>query len=213
VGARDSSLARAAGTVGLVGPPPRLPFTRREAKAILQHVPAQAAFTAFDFDASVATATDPRLAEYRFVHFATHGFLNAEHPELSGLVLSLVDRGGAPQPGFLTAADVFNLELSADLVVLSGCRTALGKDVRGEGLVGLNRGFMYAGARRVLASLWPVDDAVTATLMDRFYANMLGAPHQRPAAALRAAQLALMKEPRSQHPYFWAAFQLQGEWN
>jgi len=120
----------------------------------------------------VATGSD--LADYRFVHFATHGFVNAQQPELSGVVLSLIDRAGREQDGFLSAADIFNLRLPADLVVLSGCRTGLGKDVRGEGLVGLTRAFMYAGAGHVVASLWNVDDAATAELMKRFYGEMLG---------------------------------------
>jgi CHAT domain-containing protein len=210
--ALQGTLLRAVDSAGIAGPIPRLPFTRREAQAILAAAPPRSSLRALDFDASRATAMDPKLARYRVVHFATHGFLNASHPELSGIVLSLVDRRGRPQPGFLTAADTFNLRLNADLVVLSGCRTALGKDVKGEGIVGLTRGFMYAGADRVLASLWRVDDAGTAALMSRFYAWMLGPQALPPAAALRAAQQELIKQPRFHHPFFWAAFQLQGDW-
>jgi CHAT domain-containing protein len=205
-------LTRATEAAGFSGPIPRLPFTRREAQAILSAAPARSFLAALDFEASRATVMDPKLAEYRVVHFATHGFFNASRPELSGLLLSLYDRQGRPQPGFLSAADVFNLKLAADLVVLSGCRTALGKDVQGEGLVGLTRGFMYAGAGQVMASLWPVDDAATAALMAQFYARLFGPEALSPAAALRAAQLDLMKQPRFGHPFFWAAFQLQGDW-
>jgi CHAT domain-containing protein len=207
------NVVRAIDAAGFAGAIPRLPFSRREAQAILAGVPADSRLAAFDFDASREVATDGRLADYRFVHLATHGFFNSTRPELSGVVLSLVDREGRPRPGFLTAADVFNLRLSADLVALSGCRTALGRDVSGEGLVGLNRGFMYAGATRVLASLWPVDDAATAALMTKLYARLLTGPHpQRPAEALRSAQLEMLREPRYQHPFYWAGFQLQGEW-
>ena len=191
------------------GPLPRLAFSRREAQALASLVPARERRLALDFDASRATATSEELRQYRFLHFATHGFLNGQRPELSGLVLSLVDAAGRDQQGFLAAPDVLNLELNADLVVLSGCGTALGREIRGEGLMGLARAFMYAGTPRVVASLWRVDDAATAKLMQDFYTGMLR--HERtPAAALRAAQLALARErPR---PYFWAAFQLQGEW-
>jgi CHAT domain-containing protein len=180
--------------------------------AILGLVSPQAARAALDFEASRATATDPELGQYRFVHFATHGFLNGVHPELSGIVLSLVGPGGEEQDGFLPTSEVFNLRLRADLVVLSGCRTALGKEIRGEGVVGLTRAFMYAGAPRVVASLWKVDDAATAELMKRFYEGMLGGERLRPAAALRAAQVSLWESRRWSSPSFWAGFVLQGEW-
>src|SRR6185503_1848503 len=152
-----------------------------------------------------------QLSQYRIIHFATHGLLNSEHPELSGLVFSLVDRQGKPQNGFLRLHEVYNLNLPAELVVLSACQTGLGKDVKGEGLVGLTRGFMYAGAARVMASLWQVDDLATAELMKLFYANMLG-DGMRPAAALRDAQVEMWKQKQWRAPYYWAGFTLQGEW-
>jgi CHAT domain-containing protein len=189
----------------------RLPFSRREAKAILSVTPAGQGMEALDFDASRTTATDPKLSQYRIVHFATHGLLDNEHPELSGLVLSLVNENGKPQNGFLQLEDVYNLNLSADLVVLSACQTGLGKEVRGEGLVGLTRGFMYAGAPRVVASLWSVDDAATEELMVRFYRAM-EQQGMRPAAALRQAQVAMSKEGLWRDPYYWAGFVLEGEW-
>jgi CHAT domain-containing protein/predicted negative regulator of RcsB-dependent stress response len=189
----------------------RLPFTRLEARGI-ETLAGSGGRISLDFDASRATALEERMASYRIVHFATHGLLNASRPELSGIVLSLVDRDGRPQDGFLTSLDTFNLRLDADLVVLSGCRTALGKDVRSEGLVGLTRGLMYAGARGVLASLWPVDDAATAELMRAFYAGLLGPRKLLPPAALREAQLHVRADPRWRAPYYWAAFQLQGVW-
>jgi CHAT domain-containing protein len=190
---------------------PRLRYTRREAEAIYAEVPQGSAMKALDFDASRATATSADLSHYRIVHFATHGLLNSEHPELSGLVLSLVDRDGRPQDGFLGLQDIYNLNLSADLVVLSACETGLGKEISGEGLVGLTRGFMYAGATRVVASLWKVSDAATAALMAEFYRSM-EQDHLAPAAALRQAQISMWKQKRWSDPYYWAAFQIQGEW-
>jgi len=190
---------------------PRLPGTKREAEQILKLVPATERKAAFDFAASHATATSPELSQYRYVHFATHGFLNSQHPELSGIMLSMFDERGQPQDGFLRAHEVFNLKLPAELVVLSACQTGLGKEVRGEGLVGLTRGFMYAGAPRVVVSLWSVSDAATAELMTRFYRKMLQ-DKMRPAAALRSAQVSLMKEKKWNAPFYWAAFTLQGEW-
>jgi CHAT domain-containing protein/Tfp pilus assembly protein PilF len=190
---------------------PRLRYTRREAEAIYAQVPQGSAMKALDFDANRATATSSDLSRYRIVHFATHGLLNSEHPELSGLVLSLVDRDGRPQDGFLGLQDIYNLNLSADLVVLSACETGLGKEISGEGLVGLTRGFMYAGATRVVASLWKVSDAATADLMAEFYRSM-EQDHLAPAAALRQAQISMWKQKRWSDPYYWAAFQIQGEW-
>jgi CHAT domain-containing protein/Tfp pilus assembly protein PilF len=206
---RGWSLSRATADLGLGGPIPRLPFSRREARAIVAGIGSSR--LALDFEASQATVTDSDLEQYRFVHFATHGFMNSAHPELSGLVLSLVDGEGRAQDGFLTTARIFNLRLAADLVVLSGCRTALGKEIRGEGLVGMTRGFMYAGAPRVVASLWQVDDAATAELMVLFYRGLRGG-RASAVASLREAQLSLMRQSRFRHPYYWAAFQLQGEW-
>ncbi len=137
--------------------------------------------------------------------------LNSQHPHLSGLVLSLVDPQGRAQDGFLQMHDIYNLKLNADLVVLSACETALGRDVRGEGLIGLTRGFMYAGAPRVVASLWRVPDSATAELMKRFYEGLLR-DGLRPAAALRRAQVALSNERRWSAPYYWAGFIIQGDW-
>ncbi|HAJ63197.1 MAG TPA: hypothetical protein DCP31_31485, partial [Cyanobacteria bacterium UBA8543] len=189
----------------------RLPYTRTEAESILKLVPAAEEMQAFDFTANRATATNPQLSQYRIVHFATHGILNSKNPELSGVVLSLVDEKGKSQNGFLRLKDIFNLNLPAELIVLSACQTGLGQDVKGEGLVGLTRGFMYAGAPRVLVSLWSVDDQGTSELMSRFYKKMLQEKLQ-PAAALRAAQIEMWQEERWRSPYYWAGFTLQGEW-
>jgi CHAT domain-containing protein len=189
---------------------PRLRFTRLEANAITTAASGQS-LKALDFKASRATAISPDLASFRIVHFATHALLNNEHPELSGLVLSLVDEQGKPQNGFLDLQDIYNLTLPADLVVLSACETGLGKRVESEGLVGLTRGFMYAGASRVVASLWKIDDRATSEFMRRFYQALLR-QKMRPAAALRMAQLEMRNHQRWSSPYFWAAFQIQGEW-
>jgi CHAT domain-containing protein/Tfp pilus assembly protein PilF len=189
----------------------RLPYTRFEAENIARLIPVDQRLTALDFNASRQTVMNGKLDQYRIVHFATHAVINNSHPELSGILLSLVDKTGTPQDGFLNLNDIFNLKLSADLVVLSGCRTGLGKDVRGEGMVGLTRGFMYAGSSRVVASLWNTDDRSTATLMTRFYSRMFD-NGLKPAAALRAAQLEMWQEQGWRNPYFWAAFVLQGDW-
>ena len=191
---------------------PRLPNTRREAETILSLAPGNSAKSVFDFAANRTAATGEDLSQYRILHFATHGFLNSLNPELSGLVMSLVDEQGKPQNGYLLAPEIYNLKLPAtELVVLSACQTGLGKEVRGEGIVGLTRGFMYAGAPRVVVSLWSVNDRSTADLMKQFYEAMLS-KGQRPAEALRSAQLELLKQKQWQAPYYWAAFGLQGEW-
>jgi len=189
----------------------RLVFSRREATALTAMVPAADRLVVTDFAATRQWALDAPLDQYRIVHFATHGLIDARRPALSSLVLSLVDERGAPIDGYLRMSDIYNRRLPVDLVVLSACRTALGADMRGEGLVGLTRGFMYAGARRVVASLWQVDDQATAQLMTRFYRHMLTGG-ERPAAALRAAQRELAADPRWSAPYFWAGFVIQGDW-
>lgn len=189
----------------------RLPFTRKEAEAISILTLPTAKKLSLDFSANLANATNPELANYKIVHFATHSFLNSRRPELSGIVLSLIDEDGKPQNGFLRTDEIYNLNLPAELVVLSGCRTGLGKEIRGEGLVGLTRGFMYAGAKRIAVSLWDVNDEATAELMARFYKEMLGTKKLSPTAALRQAQLSMSKDTRWSNPYYWAGFILQGE--
>jgi CHAT domain-containing protein len=201
---------RSASEIGL-GDLRRLRFSRQEADEITRFAKNDLKLEAVDFRATRALATSAELSQYRIIHFATHGLINNTHPELSGVVLSLVDEKGRPQNGFLRLYDLYNLKLSADLVVLSACQTALGKEIRGEGLVGLTRGFMYAGAPRVVASLWQIDDRATAEFMKRFYEGLLG-QKLRPAAALRAAQASMSKDSRWHQPHYWAAFTLQGEW-
>ena len=190
---------------------PRLPYTRQEAEAILALAPATGRKAALGFEANRAAAMSEDLIDYRLIHFATHSFLDSMHPELSAIALSMLDRQGRPQEGFLRAHEVFNLRLGAELVVLSGCRTGLGKEVKGEGLNGMTRGFMYAGSKRVLVSLWDVQDQATARLMTDFYRGLLGPKRPNTAAALRAAQIAIWREGRWRAPYYWAGFVLQGE--
>lgn len=190
----------------------RLLGSRQEADAIMQMVQEQEGMKAVDFEASRATAVSSELSKYKIVHFATHGILNDVHPELSGIVLSLFEQNGREQDGFLRLHDIYNLKLPVEMVVLSACNTGVGKDIKGEGLMGLTRGFMYAGAKRVVASVWKVDDEATAELMKRFYRHML--KEQLPAAsALRMAQMEIMRERVEwRAPYYWAGFVLQGDW-
>jgi CHAT domain-containing protein len=199
-------------SLGRNGGPMRLVHASEEADAIFAATPRGTGMVAKGFDASRQTAMSSLIAEYRIVHFATHAFLNSEHPELSGIVLNMVNQDGSKTNGFMPLQDIYNLNLSADLIVLSACDTALGKDIRGEGLVGLTRSFMSAGSRSVVASLWKVDDRATAVLMADFYKAMLhdGLP---PAAALRSAKQKIRQEKAWSAPYFWAGFVLQGEYN
>jgi CHAT domain-containing protein/tetratricopeptide (TPR) repeat protein len=191
--------------------PVRLSYTANEANAILTTTPRGMAFVAEGFDANREMAMSSQIGQFQIVHFATHSFLNSEHPELSGLVLTMVDANGTRKNGLMLLADIYNLNLSAELTVLSACDTALGKDLEGEGLVGFTHSFLSAGSKSIIASLWKVDDRSTAMLMSDFYRSMLqnGMP---PSAALRAAKLKLLKEQRWRTPYFWAGFVFQGEY-
>lgn len=191
---------------------PRLRSSRREAEVIASLAAPGEVLVATDFDAERSLAVGGGLADYRIVHFATHGVIDARYPALSGLALSLYDRQGRPRDGFLRLRDIYALRLQAELVVLSACRTALGREVRGEGLVGLVRGFFHAGSRRVVASLWSVPDQATAELMGRFYRAMVE-EQLAPAAALRRAQLSMSKERRWRDPHHWAGFVVLGDWH
>ncbi len=189
----------------------RLRFSRREAEEIAKLVPDNKKFIALDFSANLSAINENNFKTARYIHFATHGIINSDLPEISGIVLSLVDENGRIQDGFLRLHDIYNLSLTADLVVLSACESALGKEIRGEGIIGLTRGFMYAGAPSVAASLWKVDDRATSDLMQKFYQKMLR-ENLSPAESLRAAQISMIKDENFNHPFFWAAFNLQGDW-
>jgi CHAT domain-containing protein/Tfp pilus assembly protein PilF len=191
----------------------RLPFARREAEAILSLVEdPNSRFSALGFEATRRAVLTENLSQYRLLHFATHGFLNDRHASLSGIVLSLVDAKGQSLDGFLRVHEIERLELTANLVVLSACRTALGKTIRGEGIVGLSQAFFLAGAQALVVSHWDVDDEATAILMKRLYTAMLGDEALAPAAALRVAQNSIRKDSSWKSPYFWAAFTFQGDW-
>src|SRR5262245_5231794 len=208
--AADLSRAWQSGAGG--GDIPQLYFSDMEGSEIIKLVAPESRLLATGFDASRSLIESQLLGDYRIIHFATHGLLNSDHPELSGLILSLYAPSGAKVDGFLRMHEIYNLRLSADLVVLSACQTGVGKEIKGEGLVALTRGFMYAGARRVVASLWKVDDASTAALMQDFYRCLIK-EGRSPADALRQAQLKIMKRnQRWSSPYYWAAFILQGEY-
>ncbi|WP_246275698.1 CHAT domain-containing tetratricopeptide repeat protein [Brasilonema bromeliae] len=190
----------------------RIEGTRKQAEEIMKLVSQPQRLHAFDFDANYTWATNPQLSQYRYLLFATHGILNEINPELSGIVLSQVDKNGnQQQKSFLQLPDLFNLDYPAELLVLSACETGLGKEVKGEGLLGLTRGLMYAGAARVVVSLWKVDYEATSKLMSEFYKEILQ-QGKTPAAAMRAAQLEMWQQEEWRNPYSWAAFTLQGEW-
>jgi CHAT domain-containing protein len=189
---------------------PRLPGSRREAEAVRRNLGPNGVFVAEDYEASRENVIHRSLTDYRIVHFATHGVLDENHPERSGLILSLVNSKGEPQDGYLRLSDIYDLKLSADLVVLSSCDSALGKDLASEGIIGLPSGFFRAGAKSVIATLWKVDDSATATLMTHFYAHL--GRGENAATALRNSQLELLRDERWRHPYYWAAFVFQGDY-
>src|SRR6266404_3526723 len=189
----------------------RLQFSAAEAGAIGKLVPTSSQVS-LNFDANRSSVLSTDLRQFRIVHFATHGVLNARHPELSGIVLSMVDERGRPQDRFVKLSHVYDLNIPVDLVVLSACQTGIGKQVRGEGLVALPRGFLLAGARRVVASLWRVDDEATADLMQRFYRYLLLKNLTVPEALRRAQIDMLQSTDQWRAPYYWAGFVLQGEW-
>jgi CHAT domain-containing protein len=211
-GAERIAAARAA-TAERGGAPvlARLPSTRQEAEAIAALLPPDQVFQALGFAARRSLLLDGGLRPYRVLHLATHGVLDSRRPELSSVVLSRFDEHGTPVEADLRLQDLQGLDLSAELVVLSGCSTALGREIRGEGLIGITRGFLYAGVPRAVASLWQVQDRATADLMARFYRALL-VENQSPAAALRTAQIEILRQPRRRSPYFWAAFTHQGDW-
>ncbi len=189
---------------------PSLPGSEREAQDIQRIFGREEVFVALGLDATRTLALSGRLAPYRILHFATHGIIDTRHPELSGLILSLVDLHGKPQDGYLRLADIYNLRLSADLVVLSSCDSALGKALGAEGTIGLPRGFLHAGARSVIASLWKVDDEATSLLMKGLYTRIQRG--ESPSTALRGAQLDLSREERFSKPTSWAAFVFEGDY-
>jgi CHAT domain-containing protein len=149
------------------------------------------------------------LKKFNYIHFATHGFIDEAKPDFSSLVLT--KNNNSEEDGLLHATEIFNLKLNADLVVLSACQTGLGKLIRGEGMVGLTRAFMYAGTPTVMVSLWSVSDVSTVTLMGEFYRNLVIEKLGK-TDALRKAQLTMLSDEKFAHPFYWAPFVLIGDW-
>jgi CHAT domain-containing protein/tetratricopeptide (TPR) repeat protein len=209
--ATDNTLLLRAATEAGIANLPRLPHTRDEAQAIAALADRNASWLALDFAANRDAAVGARWNDYGIAHFATHALLNARHPELSGIVLSLYGKDGRAEDGFLRVNDIYNLHMPADLVVLSVCESAVGKSIGGEGAATLARAFFYAGARRVVASLWPVDDRASVAFMRAFYGAMLG-KHLRPQQALIEAQREMRANPRWLAPYYWSGYIVEGDW-
>lgn len=189
----------------------RLPSTLREAQTILEMLPAKQGSLFSGVHANRELALGSKLQDYKIIHFGTHGLMDPERPEFSGIMLSFVDQEGNPKDGVLRVAEIYDLRLASELVVLSACQTALGKNVKGEGLMGLARSFLFAGSNSVLATLWKVDDEATTELMKHFYQGLL--IERLPASvALRRSKLLVRSQKRWQSPFFWAGFELQGEY-
>jgi CHAT domain-containing protein len=207
---RDLAATREAGSFDIAALP-RLPYSRSEAQAIGAFLPAASTWLALDFAASRAAALTADWQRFSIVHFAAHTLIDLQNPELSGIVLSLYDRDGRPQDGFVRMNDIYNLNIPADLIVLSACDSGVGKSMSTEGIFSLSRAFFYAGAHRVLASLWAVDDRAAAAFMTDFYRALL-VDKSLPAEALRSAQEKMSRDPRWSAAYYWAGFVLQGDW-
>ena len=193
---------------------PSLPMlfnAKRELRAIEELTGDDSAFYT-EYAATRDNFLNVNFNQFRIVHVVTHGILNDVEPQLSGLYLTRVDSNNRPLAGFIGLTDIFKMNTSVDLVVLSACQTALGKELRGEGLIGLTRGFMYAGAASVVATLWQVDDAASAELMKYFYTYLLH-DGMTPPAALRAAQNKIRSQPKWKSPYYWAGFTIQGDYD
>ena len=209
----DPQLVKSAGkNIGVgkvrswVGTPAPLPFARTEVKRIAELYPKDSVTVLEGKDASEENLKQLDLREYRKVHFASHGVIDEEKPEFSALILSSDKKG---EDGYLTMREVFDLKLNADLVVLSACKTGLGKEINGEGVSGLSRAFLCAGTPSVLVSLWDVYDRSTADFMASFYKNM-EVKKMNKAAALREARLEMITSKKFSHPYYWAPFALIG---
>jgi CHAT domain-containing protein len=213
---RSVSFYRAVQTlreVGLSGPQlavPRLQTAKNEAKVILNIAPEGSRIGWSDLQASRDTLLGADLSSFRVLHFATQGMVSTEQPTTSGVVLSMVNPAGQSQNGFVLGPDFFNLKLNADLVVFGNMRANMSAQPQSGGVFGLHRALAYAGAPRLMVGMWPVGERVATTFWTAFYRNLL-VEKQRPAAALRAAQLQVMKEKKWASPYYWAAFGMYGD--
>jgi CHAT domain-containing protein len=190
---------------------PRLEYTRELAQQILAITPTGDVEIFLDFDASKEMAMGKDLSQSNIIIFATHGLVNNRYPELSGMMMSRIDKEGRQQNGFLQLKDVYKMRLNANLVILGACETAIGEEIKGEGVIGLTRGFMYAGAKGVMASLWKVEEMATVELIKRMYEN-IRKKGLNPSEALRAAQVSMQNEKRWEDPYYWSGFVLIGDW-
>jgi CHAT domain-containing protein/tetratricopeptide (TPR) repeat protein len=190
----------------------RLAGTRIEADAIVSIARTSGTQTDLwtDLNASEDNVRNREMTNYRLVHIASHGLLDAERPQFTGVVLSLI--GNKTNDGFLRTDEIFNLRMGTPLVMLSACETGLGKEKRGEGVIGLTRAFIYAGAPTVGVSLWSVADKSTAELMTDFYKRLLTPTPTSPSSALREAQLTMINGKKYSAPFYWAPFVLEGEW-
>jgi CHAT domain-containing protein len=188
----------------------RLPASKAEADSIIEIIGGSPEDSFSDFDASRDKFLGAENSDYKIIHFATHGLVNEQRPELSGIVLSRFDREGRQVNESVRLHDIYGLNLNADLVVLSACNTGLGKEVKGEGLMSLNNAFLQVGAKSVVSSLWKVRDEATEELMKDFYQG-LTSEKLTSSEALRQAQIKLWQNPKYKSPFFWAAFTLQGD--
>ncbi len=203
---RSTPLARAVRGLSpddtLGRPLPRLTFSRLEATAIARLLPSAQVQVATGFAASREAVTSEALGTADIVHLATHGLVSTEQPSLTGLVVSLLDARGQPRDGFIRLSDVYNLRLTADLVVLSACSTGRVFPGRGEDLAGVAHAFLAAGAQSLVAPLWRIREGATRDWMAAFYRAW--ATHGSVALATRSA--ARSTRERWDHPYFWGAF-------
>jgi len=185
-----------------------LPNARTEVSSISGLFPSASTRTYVGSAATEGRLKSESLSEYRYLHFAAHGYFDEEEPRRSGIVMAQVP--DSAEDGFLQAREVVGLRLNSDLVTLSACQSGLGKLLAGEGVQGLSRAFLHAGAQSVLVSLWNVDDSATAELMKRFYGNLKAEVSKDDA--LRRAKLTMIRSTsgRWKHPYYWAPFVLNG---
>ena len=188
----------------------RLNASQDEADAIIGIIGASESTALSGAAATRERALDASVSDYKIIHFATHGLINEQRPELSGIVLSQVDQNGQNRNGVVRLQDIYAMNLSADAVILSACNTGIGKEVKGEGLLSLNNAFLQAGAKSVVSSLWKVDDYAAQELMKNFYQE-LSSGTVTTSEALRRAQIKMQHNPRYKSPFYWAAFKLEGD--
>lgn len=188
----------------------RLPFSGKEAEVIKLLFSDENPLVLLGFDANLESLLKLDSKTHQIIHFATHSLIDFTYPERSGLLFSKFKENGEEINGYLNFNDILNLRLDCDLVVLSACQTAIAKQLPGEGFLGLSRAFFYAGARKIMLSLWRVEDESTAVLMSKFYTFLKKG--LSPVAALRSAQISMLQEEKWKSPYHWAAFQIEGDW-